>query len=114
MIRLSSECDRCQRFSGYLGDEFLVCAVHPSGPAQTPCPDFAEVVEDCVPFGAAYYNGELILDGPSYLTTAERLELIETHPMFTGKCLNGGEAFAEVPIIHWDCEGCNWKDDSVV
>ncbi|NJM78297.1 MAG: hypothetical protein HC852_24100 [Acaryochloridaceae cyanobacterium RU_4_10] len=70
------ECDRCQRFSGYLGDEFLVCAVHPSGPTQTPCPDFAEVVEDCVPVGAAYYNGELILDSPAYLTTAERLACI--------------------------------------
>jgi hypothetical protein len=32
-----------QRFSGYLGSEFLVCAIHPSGPAQSPYPDFAEV-----------------------------------------------------------------------
>ena len=39
----SELCDRCQRFSGYLGDGFLVCAVHPTGPAEIPCPDFAEV-----------------------------------------------------------------------
>jgi hypothetical protein len=31
MIR-TEECDRCQRFSG---SEFLVCAIHPSGPSQS-------------------------------------------------------------------------------
>ena len=55
----SSDCHRCQRFSGYCGAEFLVCGIHPSGPAETPCPDFAEVSEPFEPLGGAYYAGEL-------------------------------------------------------
>ena len=48
----TAECQRCQRFSGYLGDEFLVCA-HSShcGPAETPCLDFAQVSEQFEPLG---------------------------------------------------------------
>jgi hypothetical protein len=51
-----------------------------------PCPDFTEVIEEGVPVGGAYYNGVLVLDTPAYLTTEERLELIDTHPLFTGVC----------------------------
>jgi hypothetical protein len=115
-IRHSEECQRCQMFSGYLGDEYPVCGIFPLGPAEIPCPDFAEVTEDCVPVGAAYYNGELILDSPAYLTTADRLELIDTHPLYTGECPSCGFVFAEAPAIHWDCPNpeCDWIDDSVV
>jgi hypothetical protein len=67
-----------------LGDQYPVCGIFPLGPPEIPCPGFAEVTEDGVPVGGAYYNGELILDSPAYLTTAERLELINTHPLFTG------------------------------
>ncbi len=41
-----SPCHRCDRFSGYLAEGFLVCAIHPCGPDQNPCPDFVEVVEN--------------------------------------------------------------------
>jgi hypothetical protein len=115
-VRQSEECKRCQRFSGYCGSEFLVCAVHPLGPVEIPCPDFAEVTENCAPVGAAYYNGELILDSPAYLTTADRLELIDTHPLYTGLCPICSFVFTEAPTIHWDCPNpeCDWMDDSVV
>jgi hypothetical protein len=42
-IRRWTECQRCQLFSGFLGDEYPVCGIFPLGPKEIPCPDFAEV-----------------------------------------------------------------------
>jgi hypothetical protein len=78
----TDECDRCQRFSGYLSAEFLVCAIHPLGPAQSPCPDFAQAVGQWEPLGAAYYDGELVLQPEHYLTTEERWNILNTHLLF--------------------------------
>jgi hypothetical protein len=74
----TDECDRCQMFSGYCGSEYLVCGIHPSGPEQSPCLDFAQVNEDCMPLGAAYYDGDLVLQPEHYLSTEERLEILNT------------------------------------
>ena len=101
-------------FSGYCGSEYLVCAIHPTGPSETPCPDFAEVTEQWEPLGAAYYNGELILQPESSLSTEERLEILSTHPIFTGACPACGSAIAGEDLVHWDCAVCGWMDDSVV
>jgi hypothetical protein len=115
-IRRWTGCQSCQLFSGFLGDEYPVCGIFPLGPKEIPCPDFAEVAEECVPVGGAYYNGVLVLDTPAYLTTEERLELIDTHPLFTGKCPKCRFVFTERPEIYWDCPNpeCDWIDDSVV
>jgi hypothetical protein len=110
----TDECDRCQMFSGHLGEEYLVCGIHPSGSTETPCPDFALVVENWVPVGAAYYGGELVRDWPSYLSSADRLHLIETHPLFTGVCPQCRFRYPETPAVHWDCPNCGWVDDTVV
>ncbi|MCG9890856.1 MAG: hypothetical protein MH252_07260 [Thermosynechococcaceae cyanobacterium MS004] len=112
--RRSEECDHCQRFSGYLSAEYLVCAVHPLGPAEIPCPDFAEVVGQWEPLGAGYYDCELVLQPEHYLTTEERLEILETHPLFTGVCPKCGATIPGEDLVHWDCAVCGWKDDSVV
>lgn len=108
----AKECESCQMFSGHLGSEYAVCSIHPSGPAEVPCPDHAPI-EDCVPVGAAYYGDELIRDWPGYMSSEVRLELIETHPLFTGKCPQCGNAFKEPPLAHWDYPECNWMDDMV-
>jgi hypothetical protein len=84
----TEECDRCQMFSGSCDPEHLVCGIHPSGPTEVPCPDFAQVTEDCMPLGAAYYGDELVLQPEHYLSTEERLEILNTHPLFTGVCPN--------------------------
>jgi predicted RNA-binding Zn-ribbon protein involved in translation (DUF1610 family) len=113
------DCHRCQRFSGYCGSGFLVCAVHPTGPVETPCPDFAEVTEPFEPLGGAYYCGELVLQPTHYLTTAERLEILETHPFFTEVCPECGEVIAShqesagVELVHYDCTSCGFKDDLI-
>jgi hypothetical protein len=100
-------------FSGYLGKDYLVCGIHPTGPQENPCPDFAEVVGDWESVGGAYYGGELIQDWPGFLTTQERLAILETHPFFTGVCPECGASFEDERRVHYDC-ACGWKDDSVV
>lgn len=110
---MSVLCHRCDRFSGYLGSQYLVCAIHPSGPDQHPCPDFAEVVEGWEPLGGTYENGELIIDWPGFLTTAERLEVLESHPYFKGVCPRCGASFGDSRPIHYDCGECDWMDDSI-
>lgn len=66
------------------------------------------------PEGASYYAGELILQPQKRWTQKEQLELLDTHPMFTGKCPACNQQFPEYekPSIHWDCP-CGWIDDTV-
>jgi ssDNA-binding Zn-finger/Zn-ribbon topoisomerase 1 len=109
----TEECDRCQRFSGYSGSSFLVCAIYPQGPAQSPCPDYAEVAGQREALGAAYYADELVVQPEHYLTTEERWVILNTHPLFTGICPKCKRAIAGSDLIHYDCENCGWKNDSV-
>jgi hypothetical protein len=130
MVQYSSfqkrrECDRCHF---YISDPHLPCAVHPQGGTRY-CPDFQHdpAVESThqaflkwerelwEPEGASYYNGELILQPKPSLTTQEQADLLDWHPLFTGRCPE-----CEMPIpaqdppqVHWDCESCGWKDDTV-
>lgn len=109
----TEECDRCQRFSGYLGADVLVCVVHPSGSAQSPCPDFAEVAGQWEPLGGAYYNGDLVLQPERFLTTEERWDILNTHPLFTGICSKCGAAITALDFVQYDCQSCGSKDGSV-
>ncbi len=111
------ECDRCIL---YARDPHLVCAVHPAGPNTDTCPDFREdpntaSEELWEPEGASYYNGELILQPRQRRTLEQQLELLNTHPLFTGRCPQCEFPFPkyEIPPVHWDCAECGWVDDSV-
>lgn len=110
---MSALCQKCDCFSGYLAEGFLVCAIHPSGPVQDPCPDFAEMVEDWQPLGAISDNSELVKDWAGYLTTAERTEVLKNHPYFTGICPKCETSFGDSRPIHYDCGECGWIDDSI-
>lgn len=110
------ECDRCLL---YAHNPYLVCAVHPTGLETDSCIDFredpnAEIEELWEPEGASYYNGELILHRPR-LSKEEQLQILETHPLFTGVCPECGYRFpGHIPdLIHFDCPECGWIDDSV-
>jgi hypothetical protein len=67
------------------------------------------------PEGASYYAGELILQPKQRWTKEEQLDLLDTHPMFTGCCPECGYKFLSdnPPQVHWDCPNCTWKDDSL-
>jgi hypothetical protein len=111
------ECDRCLL---YARNPHLVCAVHPTGPNTDTCPDFREdpntaSEELWEPEGASYYNGELILQPRQRWTPEQQLELLDTHPLFTGRCPRCEMTYPkyETPPVHWDCSECGWMDDSV-
>jgi hypothetical protein len=70
------------------------------------------------PEGVSYYNGELILQPQQRWTQEEQLELIDSHPLFTGKCPQCRTLFDKdysACCVHWDCPNpeCGWMDDTV-
>jgi hypothetical protein len=67
------------------------------------------------PEGATYYNGELILQPQQRWTPEQQLELLDTHPLFTGRCPQCEMTYPqyETPPVHWDCSACGWMDDAV-
>jgi len=93
---------------------------HPTGPNTDTCPDFqenpnAEPDELWEPEGTSYYNGELILQPRQRWTPEQQLDLLDTHPLFTGRCPRCEMTYLqyETPPVHWDCSACGWVDDSV-
>ena len=62
---------------------------------------------------AFWYNGELIPYKPSRYTPEEQLEILDTHPFFTGVCPKCGHQFDKnnPPVVHWNCPSCGWDDD---
>jgi hypothetical protein len=97
------ECDRCLF---YAHDPHLVCADHPNG-VDGDCPDFRvnpkfQDEEIWNPEGYYWYNGELLENRPSQLTTEQRLDILNTHPLFTGQCPSCGHEFdrGNLPMIH--------------
>lgn len=67
------------------------------------------------PESACYYNGELILQHKQRWSPEEMLEILDIHPIFTGRCPSCEMPFPqyEHPPVHYDCPYCNWKDDTV-
>jgi hypothetical protein len=114
----TSDCDRCQF---YAHDPHLVCAVHPQG-VEGKCLDFRQDLNSQVgkdeqwsPEGYYWWDGELYPNRPVTLTPGEQLEILDSHPFFTGLCPKCGFEFDRnnLPLIHWDCPACGWVDDSV-
>ncbi|AFZ27262.1 hypothetical protein Cylst_5228 [Cylindrospermum stagnale PCC 7417] len=120
------ECDRCLF---YCHNPHLVCAVHPGGVEGNNCMDFrkdpnadkeqwepegARYINDELVPNRSFYNGEEIIQPHGRWTPQEQLELIDWHPIFTGKCPQCGTAFNRdyVSRVHWDCE-CGWMDDTL-
>ena len=113
------DCNRCLL---YAHNPHLICTVHPSGVDSDRCLDFrpdlnAEVEEQWSPEGYSWYGDELIANRPSRYTPEQQLEILDSHPFFTGVCPNCGYRFDKnnPPKVHWDCPNpdCGWMDDSV-
>lgn len=62
----------------------------------------------------SFYNDEEITQPHQRWTKEEQMELLNTHPMFTGRCPACNRPFPryERPPVHWDCS-CGWLDDTV-
>ena len=109
-----SDCDRCLL---YARNPLIVCAVHPEGVDTEKCLDFrlnpeVEELEPWSPEGYSFYDGVLVKN-PSRYTQEEQLEMLETHPYFTGFCPKCNHQFdlKNPPLVHWDCPSCGWVDD---
>jgi predicted RNA-binding Zn-ribbon protein involved in translation (DUF1610 family) len=112
----TEECNRCGHFSGYEDESFLVCAMHPTGPSETPCPDW-EFVEDDGWFlvDEADVDGELVLAQADLLEALDRNIEIMIHAKFTGRCPECGFEFdrCQPSPAYWDCDRCGWMDDNI-
>ncbi len=110
----TEECICCENFSGYQGEGFLVCAMHPAGPDETPCPDRDLVEDDWFPSEVAYVDGELVLAQAPFLEVGDRNLAIMIHPRFTGRCPECDHEFDRCRLLSmpWDCDHCGWMDDS--
>lgn len=98
-----TDCDRC-RFYAY--SHLLVCAVHPRGATSGTCPDFSP--------GSEHPRQRLENFLELQQQTLELLDLLDTHPMLTGKCPACGVEMERDyrALVHWDCQ-CGWTDDSI-
>jgi hypothetical protein len=107
-----SDCDHCQY---YLHSPHLVCAVNPCGPLGLTCKDFnaitqadAEIARQ--PLGGGYYLGDWIPQPFPEMTEAEKLALLDWHPLFTGRCPNCEMPIAESDEGQWKCGHCEWAE----
>lgn len=114
-----SICDRCLF---YPKNPHINCAIHPFGPDGDNCLDFREDPnlqhedeEEWAPVGYAWYGDELIRNAPPRLTPEQQLQILDTHPFFTGVCPECGYRFDRdnPPEVHWDCPRCGWIDDAI-
>ncbi|MEC4818038.1 MAG: hypothetical protein SAK29_32925 [Scytonema sp. PMC 1069.18] len=63
----------------------------------------------------SFYNGEEIIQPRQMWTQQQQMELLDKHPMFTGKCPSCGYEYDRdyTARVHWDCPVCGWMDDTV-
>lgn len=123
---MGRKLDCCNKCHFYSHNPYLVCAEHTDGVDGNTCPDFVfdpqraddEAVafyEPWQPEGASYYDGELVLEPVQRLTLQQKIELLDEHPLFTGRCPNCEMPIRETdpPRVHCDCPECGWINDSI-
>ncbi|MBD1848479.1 hypothetical protein [Leptolyngbya sp. FACHB-711] len=129
---------QCQLCQFYTRNPHLRCTVHPTGLASDECLDFvataprsrqrriapqgkqlciaqpSEAEEQWQPEGAAYYNGELVLQPRQRPLTAqldlldlqEDVQIVDCRPAKGGSDKSIGST--QLVQVHWDCSNCGW------
>ena len=90
------KCDRC---SFYAHNPHLICAVHPGG-VENDCLDFRDngrEAELWSPQGYVWYGDNLHPVGRSRLTNEQRLEILETHPLFMANAPTVATSLKTIP-----------------
>ncbi len=109
--KILPKCSQCQY---YAQSEYLVCSLYPIGVDTEDCPDFKAKCQEEIwePPGVTYMGEEIVITG--VLSYQQKLDLLDTHPIFTGRC---PECESPIPYtsdrVHYDCNHCGWKDDSL-
>lgn len=120
----TQQCDRCL-FCAH--DPRIVCAIHPAGPRSHNCIDFRPDPElegkrfvdflelQRQPEAPSYYDRQLIVQPQQRWTREEQMELLDQHPLFTGRCPECGATIERdyLAKVHFDCVECGWMNDSV-
>lgn len=101
-FRLDPQCSH-QRFKDFLGLQRRRGSDNDE-PFHNPC----ETEQLWEPEGASYYAGELLKQPRQRWTREEQLQLLDTHPMFTGRCPQCGSEYERDyrAVVHWDCPDC--------
>ena len=117
-LQSNKQCDRCQFFAF---SDYIVCALHPSGPVEEDnCLDYDPWPDGKImwaPVGVGFYEVEETQDAMSPSLTMpqrslrEQLEQIETHPIFSGRCPQCSHKLGYAPRYLWNCDRCGWKDN---
>lgn len=78
-------------------------------------PEGARYIDGELVIERSFYNGEEIIQPRQRWTKQEQLEILDTHPLFTGKCPQCRYQFERdyTARVHWDCPECGWIDDAV-
>jgi hypothetical protein len=80
-------------------------------------PEGARYVDGELLIERTFYNGEEIRQPRQRWTTEQQLELLNWHPMFTGRCPCCSAEFDRnyTAQVHWDCPNteCGWLDDTI-
>lgn len=97
---MNPECDRCL-YNAHT--PYLLCTVHPEGVKEN-CLDFKPdpKVQDedfWSPIGYSWYDGNLVANRPSRLTTEQQIEILDNHPLFTGVCPNCHHRYVSPPLV---------------
>jgi hypothetical protein len=97
---------------------FVPCI--PRAPTPTLAPTFEKTPtpnrRNCGnPKGQATTTANLFCNRGKGGHALQQLELLDTHPLFTGRCPQCEMTYPkyEQPPVHWDCPECGWMDDSV-
>jgi predicted RNA-binding Zn-ribbon protein involved in translation (DUF1610 family) len=100
---------------GLEGDFCPYFALDPDVEAQLWEPEGARYIDEELVIERVTYNGEEIIQPQQLWTQQQQLELLDMHPLFTGKCPECGYEFERdyTARVHYDCPDCGWMDDSV-
>ncbi|MFB2922799.1 hypothetical protein [Aerosakkonema funiforme] len=83
-------------------------------PDENWSPEEREFIDGELIIEPSFYNGHLIKQPRKRWTQEEQLELLDWHPLFTGRC-PGCEmpCLKYEPSLVWECQYCGWKDCTV-
>ncbi|MBD2103759.1 hypothetical protein [Leptolyngbya sp. FACHB-261] len=100
------------------GNPFLFCSVHPQGLTENTCLDFRPDPGLPVEPGSGKFEEEQdegeLMGCEDHWAQVQKLERLNSHPMFTGQCPDCGYEFSPVmhPDVYWDCLECGWADQT--
>ena len=123
-LRKLPECQHCQ-FNGRWSktdrrsSTYIVCAVHPGGAPEDYCIDFRPICNTQSRLKLTmeeymFYGSDYIAIAPTRLTQSDRELILNTHPLYTGKCPQCNYQFPKDHHFNGECPVCNWRNSDKI